>query len=62
MTSTGIGPRYKDDCPPSPAPGGIMRLGQQIGNRSSNSAQAMRDSLCEFFNNEGKREWQNDHI
>lgn len=62
MTSSGTGPRYKDDCPLSPAQGGILRLGQQIGNRSSDSAQAMRDSLCQFFSNEGQRQWQNDHI
>lgn len=62
MTSSGSGPQYKDNCPPSPAPGGILALRQQIGNRSSNSAQAMRDSLCEFFSDEGSRAWQDNHI
>lgn len=62
MTSSGEGPLYKDDCPASPASGGILGLTQQIGNRSSNSAQEMRESLCKFFNNEGQRNWQNDHI
>lgn len=60
LTSTGNGPRYKDNCPNSPDV--ILPLGVQAGNRSSVNAQTMRNSLCNFFVNEGARSWQNKFI
>lgn len=56
LTSTGTGPRYKDNCPKTPD--GILPFKMQSGNRSSENAQTMRDSLCNFFVNEGARSWQ----
>lgn len=49
---------YKLDCPEKPAPGGIKPLVQQFGNRSTDTAQVMRNSLANFFVNEGERKFQ----
>lgn len=51
LTSSGIGPKYKDNCPKSPD--GILPLSTQSGNRSSVDGLTMRDSLCNLCNVDG---------
>lgn len=62
MTSTGPGPRYGDDCPDTPAAGGMVRLAQQLGDLSSSNPQIMREELCKFFVKENPLPWQLDYI
>lgn len=58
MTSTGPGRNYRDDCPDTPATGGILNLVEQVGDLSSDNPQIMRENLCNFFVKENPLPWQ----
>lgn len=60
LSSTGTGPRYKDNCPDKPD--FILPLASQGGNRTPENAQEMRNSLRDFFVGEGSVPWQNNLI